>query len=118
MDNQKVVLLLLLDLSAAFDTVDLDILLTRLEKSFGFTGVQWFRSYLVKRYQTVCVGQSAKSTPQKLKYGVPQGSVLGPLLFCAYTAPPGDLLHKHACQYHFYADVQQYLSIFPIIRAL
>ncbi len=68
MDNQKVVLLFLLDLSAAFDTVDHDILLTQLEKRFGFTSValQWFRSYLVNRYQTVCVGKSAKSTPIQL----------------------------------------------------
>ncbi len=86
--------MLLLDLSSAFDTVDHNILLSRLEIRFGFAGValKWFQLYPVNRYQTVCVGQSAQSTPQELKYGVRQGPVLGPLLFCAYTVPLGDLL--------------------------
>ena len=103
--------MLLLDLSAAIDTVDSDILLTLQEKRFGFIGValQWFRSYLVNRYQTLCVGKSAKSKPRELKYGVPQGLVLGPLLFCAYKGRLGDLLSKHACQHHFYAMTPRFI---------
>ena len=75
------------DLSAAFDTVDHAILLRRLEVSFGIRGValNWFASYLSGRSQQVSVhGTLALST--FLEYGVPQGSVLGPVLFLMYTA--------------------------------
>ncbi len=108
MDNQKVTLLLLLDLSAAFDTVDHDILLSRLEQRFGVRGtaLKWFRSYLTGRTQSVSI-QGTRSTERELQYGVPQGSVLGPLLFCAYTAPLGDLLREQGVDYHFYADDSQ-----------
>ncbi len=108
MDNQKVVLLLLLDLSAAFDTVDHSILLSRLKTRFGVSGIalQWFESYLTDRSQSVIV-QGARSSNRTLRFGVPQGSVLGPILFCAYTAPLGDLLRSHGVDFHFYADDSQ-----------
>ncbi len=108
MDNQKVVLLLLLDLSAAFDTVDHEIMLSRLEHRFGVKGtaLSWFRSYLTGRTQSVVI-QGTRSAEQDLNYGVPQGSVLGPILFCAYTAPLGTLLQSHGVDYHFYADDSQ-----------
>ncbi len=108
MDNQKVVLLLLLDLSAAFDTVDHEIMLSRLEHRFGVKGtaLAWFRSYLTGRSQSVLI-QGTHSAEQVLKFGVPQGSVLGPILFCAYTAPLGTLLGLQGTDYHFYADDSQ-----------
>ncbi len=103
MDNQKVVFFLLLELSAAFDTVDHNILLNRLEMRFGvrWIALQWFKSYLTGRSQAVTV-QGSRSSSKVLHYGVPQGSVLGPILFCCYTAPLGDLLRTHGVNYHFF----------------
>ena len=82
--------LVLLDLSAAFDTIDHDTLLSCLSSRFGFVGsaLKWFRSYLQDRFQSVKIGSSL-SNLFKLKFGVPQGSVLGPLLFSLYTTPLG-----------------------------
>ena len=87
MDRGQITLLGMFDLSAAFDTVDHAILLRRLEVSFGIRGValNWFTSYMSGRSQQVSVhGTLALST--FLEYGVPQGSVLGPVLFLMYTA--------------------------------
>ena len=80
-------MLALLDLSAAFDSVDQRILLRRLEISYGFDGIvrQWFVSYLDHRTQFVRCRDS-KSTPSMVDFGVPQCFVLGPLLFLLYTA--------------------------------
>ena len=80
-------LLGLLDLSAAFDTVDQDILLTRLQKSYGVRGtaLAWISSFIQGRQQSVTLN-GHQSTLIQLKYGVPQGSVLGPLLFILYTS--------------------------------
>jgi len=80
-DNGSVAALVFLDLSAAFDTVDHEILLRRLE-SFGIGGctLRWFKSYLVGRRQFVCTFSSS-SSPTVTVCGVPQGSVLGPIPF-------------------------------------
>ena len=114
LDKGNVVLLVLLDLSAAFDTVNHDLLLNRLQSSFGVVGpvLEWFASYLRDRSQCVKI-TSSTSQPTQLKYGVPQGSVLGPKLFCMYTRPLGKIvLHHNGVLYHIYADdTQLYIEI-------
>ena len=101
--------LVLLDLSAAFDTINHDKLLACLSTGFGFTGnvLRWFTSYLLDRFQCVKIG-SAVSDCFKLNFGVPQGSVLGPLLFSLYTSPLSKVMAKFKdVKYHFYADDSQ-----------
>ena len=81
-DNRRVTLLGLLDLSAAFDCVDHDILLWRLNTAFGIDGtaLQWIKSFLTERTQQICYNGHLSSVG-RLLYGVPQCSVLGPLFF-------------------------------------
>ena len=85
-DSEVGAILTLLDLSAAFDTIDHQKLLDLLNHSFGISGdtLRWFKSYPQERIQMVQIGSST-SEPVTLKYGVPQGSVLGPILFTMYT---------------------------------
>ncbi|CAB4040056.1 Hypothetical predicted protein, partial [Paramuricea clavata] len=86
MDKQNVTLLVFLDLSAAFDTVDHDILISRLQSSFGIKGnvLNWFSSYLSNRTQRVTLS-GCVSDSFSLEQGIPQGSCLGPLLFTIYA---------------------------------
>jgi hypothetical protein len=112
LDNKRGVLLVLLDLSAAFDTIDHTTLLHQLQHRLGISGtaLQWFNSYLRGRTQSVSV-ESVCSEPTPLRYGVPQGSVLGPLLYTIYTLPLGDILREAGISYHLYADdTQIYMS--------
>ena len=114
-DNRRCALLLVLDMSAGFDTVDHDILLKRLELAIGLRGnvLNWFRSYLSDRSQSVTVnGTFSNSVP--LVYGVPQGSVLGPILFNIYITPLANLIRSHQIPFHIYADDSQKYAIFDL----
>ena len=101
--------LVLLDLSAAFDTIDHNILLGYLKSWFGLGGtvLRWFASYLRNRCQAIKIG-STLSELSNLIYGVPQGSVLGPLLFSLYTTPLSKIIRLYPhIKFHFYADDTQ-----------
>ena len=115
-DSKKVTVIILLDLSAAFDTISHNKLIERLRDRVGIKGkaLDWFISYLSERKQTVGINKG-KSEPLILLLGVPQGSVLGPILFSIYTLPLADILKKHGVNYHLYADDSQiYMSFIPI----
>ena len=90
---------------AAFDTVDCEILLQHLQTTYGISDVahRWFRSYLLGRSQYVRIGTSCSSVID-LICGVPQGSVLGPVLFILYTAGLISLIESHGLTPHLYAD--------------
>ena len=107
-DESKISVLVLLDLSAAFDTIDHSILLSRLHHTFGITDtcLAFLRSYLTDRTQFVSVsGSTSNLVP--LRYGVPQGSVLGPVLFLLYTQPLAGVIEHHSVSHSEYADDTQ-----------
>jgi hypothetical protein len=108
MDKGEISLLSLLDLSSAFDTVDIPILLTRLECSFGIsdTALSLIRSFLSGREQKVCIN-NCLSDSSTLKFGVPQGSVLGPILFVLYVSPVSNVINAHCLSHQCYADDTQ-----------
>ena len=115
MNTQEVTLLVMLDLSAAFDTVNHNILLTRLNEELGISGLalEWFRSYLAKRGQRVSIDGSL-SERFSLECGVPQGSCLSPSLFLIY-ASKHRVVEDQLPHAHDYADdTQIYLSFKPI----
>ena len=111
-DDGLISVLSLLDLSAAFGTLDHNIMLNRLSDMFGLSGcvLGWFRSYLCNRSFFV-VDEGKQSQPQLLGFGVPQGSVLGPVLYTMYPSPLGNSIKHHSMPYHMYAaDTQLYKS--------
>jgi Reverse transcriptase (RNA-dependent DNA polymerase) len=104
-DSQEITLLGLLDMSAAFVTVDFNILLRRLEISYRLNGnvLKWLTSFVTGQTQAV-VFDDATSSRVKLIYGVPQGSVLGPLLFVLYAAAVIVIALHHGVRIHAFAD--------------
>ena len=116
-DNKQGVVLVMLDMSAAFDTIDHELLLQRpvqrLQPRHGIYGtvLNWLRSYLSNRTQLVRI-QEVDSSDKILLYGVPQGSVLGPLLFTLFFAPLEDVIHAHELDAMMCADdTQLYITI-------
>ena len=111
-DRKQISALVLLDMSAAFDTVDHQILLSRLSLNFGIrdSALNFLTSYLLNRTQAVVV-DSTTSASTFCSSGVPQGSVLGPLLFSLYTAPLSHIVSSSPIAHHMFADdTQIYIS--------
>ena len=107
MDKGEVTALTLPDLSAAFDTIDHATLTDRLSDWYGI----WFSSYLQNRHQSVKI-EDTFSDKVTLSYGVPQGSVLGPVLFTLYTTPLSASISSFDINHHLYADdTQIYMSL-------
>src|SRR6218665_3162552 len=105
-------LCLCLDIAAAFDTIDHTILLQRLCSWFGVSGTAllWFQSY--RSFSVKACSHSSQPLP--LSCGVPQGSVLGPLLFILYTTPLSYLTESSSVNHHLYADdTQLFISFSP-----
>ena len=105
--------LLALDLSAAFDTIEHAVILRRLSDTLGVTGtaLNWIKSYLTARTSFVRIG-SISSSKFSLDTGDPQGSVLGPLLFTLFTTPLCDIITRFGLRFNQYADdTQIYIAI-------
>ena len=117
-DAKSKVVLLLLDLSAAFDTVNHDILIAKLKKVYGLkcNVINWFKSYLSDRTFTVTIN-GKRSSKCYLRIGVPQGSILGPILFILYTKELNLIAGKHGFSIHLYADdTQLYIEFNPLVQ--
>ena len=115
LDQKCMAILVMLDLSAAFDVIDHEILLKRLEYTYGITAdaLSWIQSYLKDRIQCVSIGNET-SSDKVMNFSVPQGSVLGPRKYCMFSKPIGEIVRRHNLQYHCYADDSQvYMSIKP-----
>ena len=108
LDQGGAAILVLLDLSAAFDTIDHSILLSRMESVLGVKGsaLQWFKSYLLGRKQRIKINDDF-SENQEILWSVPQGSVLGAILFLIYIIPLAQLIRSYGLNNHGYADDTQ-----------
>ena len=115
-DSNSGTILLLIYLSAAFDTVDIAKLLDILEKDIGITGfaLKWFKSFLTGRTQRVKIENSLSDVLPVL-YGVPQGSVLGPILFNIYTSSLSHVINNFGFTTSGYADDNNAYQSFPLV---
>ena len=115
-DKNNLIAVVLLDLSAAFDAIDHEILLKKLKVMYGIKSfsLKWFQSYLKDRSFSVII-KSAKSGIEIILYGVPQGSILGPILFILFTKDLSDIVKKYGINLHLYADDSTlYLALNPL----
>ena len=105
LDKNHATFLIMLDLSAAFDTIDHGILFHQFEHDFGIKGMalQWFKSYMSGRTFRVCIsGEMSESVT--LDYGVPQGSIIGPRALTKYAQHVATIIRQHGFMFHIYAD--------------
>ena len=104
-DNNNLIAMILLDLSAAFDAIDHCTLLNKLEHMYGIQShaLKLIKSYLENRSFTVCIN-GKHSSIDILLYGVPQGSILGPILFILYTKELSSIVEKYGIKLKLYAD--------------
>ena len=114
-DENKYTVMLFLDLSAAFDTIDIDKLLTILEDQIGLTGMalQWCKSFLMKRTHRVKIKGNYLSS-RLVQYGVPQGSVLGPKFFNIYVRSQPFVFQKCGFKTTSFADDSNGMKTFSI----
>ena len=112
-DNHQNVIVVLLDLTAAFDTLDHQILLQRLYNRFGITGtaLQWMESYFHERQQCVCI-DGICSHRKFVSRGALQGSVFGPMAFSYYSVPVKNIIKAHNLECMVYADDSQIYCCF------
>jgi len=104
-DDGKVTIVVMIDLSAAFDTIDIPIALHILHEDFGIddTPLQWIRSYLTDRIMKVIINDKT-SEEENLLFGAPQGSCAGPVIFTLYIAVLNRVVQNYPVQLHGYAD--------------
>ena len=111
LDSSTNVVIALLDFTAAFDTLHHELLINKLQYKYGLSSnvLKWFKSYLKDRVLRVKIGEFI-SNGKPMNFGVPQGSVLGPLLFCLYIQEINEIICNYDLRFHCFADDIQIYS--------